>query len=377
MIAATSPPLRAIITRRPRPRHLRFAKQLARVVPGTALERRDLRLLQSVRADAVCHLTGVRRVPIPDDGIPVILHQALAASDAPYAAEFDVPLGIHGYRHAAYLRHGDDARRLLENPALRAVFVFSEWAKRSFALHFGEAVAAKCRVSYPLAYSQARFGSGPRHYDFCFISTQFRIKGGPELLRAFRAVRHSSAPEARLCVVSNLAEARAVLGDLHAFAGVEWREANLSEAAIADLLSESHCLVHPSLWDGFGVVVMEALAAGCALITTEMASSPELVTEGSGVMLAAPIGQVVGDISIPEFGNPRPFARLLDRLNLRRLEDALAEAMSSMVTDPDRRSRHQEAARALYTARFSRETWRTRMGADLRAAFPEYRLAAI
>jgi glycosyltransferase involved in cell wall biosynthesis len=119
------------------------------------------------------------------------------------------------------------------------------------------------------------------------------------------------------------------------------------------------------------VVVMEALAAGCALITTDMASFPELVAHGSGQMLTMPIGQVVGDVSIPEFGNARAFARLLDRLSLRRLEDGLTEAMSRMVADSDGRTRHQEAARALYISRFSREAWKTRMREDMRTAFPE------
>jgi glycosyltransferase involved in cell wall biosynthesis len=370
-IGAASPPLREIITGRPRPRHLRFAEALAELVPGRLLERRDLSLRQRVQTNAVCLLTGVRRVSVPGDGAPVVLHQGLAATDTPYAVEFDVPLAVHGYRYQAYLRHADKARRLMENPALRIIFVFSEWAKRSFAAHFGEETAAKCRVSYPLAFSQARFGSGSRRYDFTFISTQFQIKGGPELLRAFRAVRQSGAPEAKLCMVTNLREAMRLVGDIAAFPGVEWRDANLDQASIAHLLSDSHCLVHPSLSDSFGVVVMEALAAGCALITTDMASFPELVAHGSGQMLTMPIGQVVGDVSIPEFGNARAFARLLDRLSLRRLEDGLTEAMSRMVADSDGRTRHQEAARALYISRFSREAWKTRMREDMRTAFPE------
>ena len=372
MTVPASPPLIEVITGRPRPRHLRFAAELTELVPGAFLERRDLNLLQRVRTNAACRLTGVRVVSISNCGVPVMLHQALASTDIPHAVEFDVPLAIHGYRYGAYLRHADKARRLLENPALRVLFVFSEWAKRSFATHFGEEVGAKCRVSYPLAASQARFGSETRRYDFTFISTNFRIKGGPELLRAFAAVRQSGAWEAQLCVVTNLVEAKNLLGDLAAFPGVEWREANLDQAAIAHLLSESHCLVHPSLWESFGVVVLEALAAGCAVIATDIASLPEVVADGSGRVLVTPIGQVVGDISIPEFGNPRAFARLLNRLSLHRLEDALAGAMSELVADPVLMAHHQRAARAVYTARFSREVWRERMREDLRAAFPEF-----
>ena len=38
---------------------------------------------------------------------------------------------------------------------------------------------------------------------------------------------------------------------------LEWREANLSEEEIATLLTDTCCLVHPSLNDSFGVVVLK------------------------------------------------------------------------------------------------------------------------
>ena len=116
-----------------------------------------------------------REVNVPDCVTPLLLHQALTSAQRPYAAEFDVPLGIQCYRYSAYLRHRDRARRFLEDPALKVIFVFSEWARRSFAMHYGEQTAAKCRVSYPLAsdYSDASCKDRP---DFAFISTHFRVK---------------------------------------------------------------------------------------------------------------------------------------------------------------------------------------------------------
>jgi glycosyltransferase involved in cell wall biosynthesis len=371
MTARSSPPLVEVITGRPRPRHLRFAAALADLVQGTALERRDQSLYKRFRTNALCRLTGVRQVARPDVDVPVLLHQALATTDRPYAVEFDVPLAIHGYSYGAYLRHADRARRLLENPALRVMFVFSEWARRSFATHFGDIVGAKCRVSYPLAAPQARFGGQERKYDFTYISKQFRVKGGPELLRAFAAVRASGSPQACMCVVTDLDEARRSLGDLSVFPGVEWRESDLGQQAIADLLCASHCLVHPSLCESFGVVVLEAIAAGCAVITTTMASFPEVVAEGSGVLIDIPVSQVVGDVSIPQFSDARAFSQLLDRLNLRSLENNLAEAMSALAIDPARRARHQQAARSLFLKRYSLEAWRNGMTKNLADAFPE------
>ncbi len=364
-------PLHEIITGRPRPRHLRFASALAELLPGTKIERRDRSLMARLRINAVCRLTGIRQVAIPDSGPPVLLHQALTSVRRHYATEFDVPLGVHGYSYQTYLKHGDVARGLLEAPSLKSIFVFSEWARRSFALHYGDEVGAKCRISYPLAAPQAQFGGSVRRFDFTFISNNFRIKCGPELVRAFKAVRASGAPDARMCLVTDLDEARRLLGELTRFEGIEWRAANLDQAAIADLLCESHCLVHPTLAESFGVVVLEALAAGCAVITSAMASLPELVTKANGILLPVPFSTVVGEFPIPMFGNAAAFSRLMDRANLSALERDLTEAMVALATDSGLRARLQQGARDLYDQRFSRAAWLERMRVDLGAAFPD------
>jgi glycosyltransferase involved in cell wall biosynthesis len=369
--ANTLRPLHEIITGRPRPRHLRFAAAIAELAPGTVLERRDHSLMQRLRTNAVCRLSGVREVDVSDVENPLLLHQALTTSRSPYAAEFDVPLALHGYSYGGYLRYGDRARRLLEQPSLKILFVFSDWARRSFALHYGEAVDAKCRISYPLASMRSDASRNERRYDFAFIASGFRVKGGPELLRAFKAVRHSGAPNATMCVVTDLDEAKKSVGDLSAYAGVEWRSANLNEEAIAALLSETHCLVHPTMWDSFGVVVLEALAAGCAIIASDLASISEVVTKESGILLKLPIGQVVGDMTVPQFSIVRDFAELLDQMSLHAFERDLTAAMATMGTDTACRLKYREGARELYRRRFSLAAWKESMLANLKAGFPD------
>jgi glycosyltransferase involved in cell wall biosynthesis len=363
------PSLIEIMSGLPRPRHLRFAEAINNLVPGAMIERRYLNRWHRLHTNAGCYVTGIRQVGLSRDGTPTIVHQALADTTTPHAVEYDVPHGLHGYSYSAYLRHGGKARSLLENPAMRMLFVFSEWAKRSFALHFGEEVAARCRIAYPLASSHADDSKQARRYDFTFIATSFRAKGGPELLRAFRALRHS-IPNTTMCVVTNMAEAKSILGDLAAFPGVEWREANLDENGITALLADTHCLVHPTLWDSFGVVVMEALAAGCAIITSKMASLPEMVTPENGILLDLPAGLVVGDLTIPQFSNVHHFSAFLSRLSLRGFERDLTAAMAEVVGDMGRRANYQQAARELYRRRFSRAAWDEQMRVHLREAFP-------
>ena len=132
-----------------------------------------------------------------------------------------------------------------------------------------------------------------------------------------------------------------------------------------------YCLAHPTLSESFGVVVLEALAAGCAVITSAMASLPELVTKANGILLPIPLCIVVGDFSIPMFANASDFARLLNQANLSAFERDLTEAMVALATDPGLRARLQQGARDLYDQRFSRAAWLEGMRVDLGAAFPD------
>ena len=195
------------------------------------------------------------------------------------------------------------------------------------------------------------------------------------MLHAFESVRHLGAPNAKMCMVTNLNEAKETVGNLSNFAGVEWRAATLDEAAIARLLSQTHCLVHPTFWDSFGVVVLEALAAGCAVIASNMASLPEAVTKNNGILLALPIGQVVGDMTIPEFSDTRHFAELLSRLDLHGFERDLIAAMVDMATNPTRRSKYQEGARGSSPSTFLIRSVERKHALESPNSFPRFRFS--
>ncbi|HZT43004.1 MAG TPA: glycosyltransferase family 4 protein [Chthonomonadaceae bacterium] len=372
--AIAKPVMQEIFTGRMRPRHFRFSRALERLLGPDRLQviGRPPSKRTRIQMALGCRLRGFRTFSGEEGRLPCLLHQSLSRRTGPYLAEFDVPLALHNYQIRYHRASAGRARALLERSNLRAVLVFSEWARRSFGLYYGPEVEAKCRVVYPLASEYATpDGERERRYDFCFISTQFRIKSGPELVEAFGRLRRTRDEARTLCVVTDLAEARQLLGDLDRYPGITWREASLSEQEIAGLLADSRCLVHPSLAESFGVVVLEALAAGCALITTDIASFAEMAHPGrNGFLIPAPISSVTGDAFIMELGDARTFAAYLNTLSLHRVTDALEEAMEQMTADAGRLRAMMDASRALYTERFSEEAWQTTMRAILREAFP-------
>lgn len=363
-----------VLTGRMRPRHRRFHyafEQLCREV-GQPFRFRPVTWQQRLVMQVVTRWRGIRTLRLDEPGTLGLLHQALNRGSMPYMAEFDVPLAVHGYNIRAHRRSAADARRLMERPQLRALLTFSDWARRSFALHFGPEVGAKCRTVYPLAFEGAYCGNfDQRRYDFAFISTGFRIKSGPEVVRAFCRVRDQVNADVRLCVVTRLAQARTLLGDLDRYAGVEWREATLSETEIAALLADTRCLLHPSLSDSFGVVVLEALAAGCAVISSDIASFPELVNADNGWILRVPTAAVVGDSYITEFGNVEYHENYLNTLSLHQFEDALGERVLAFLAEPEQAKRMMMASHDLYQLRFSPQAWRRQVWQVLIEGFPE------
>jgi len=148
-------------------------------------------------------------------------------------------------------------------------------------------------------------------------------KGHRHLLDAFARLRAEMPPARLLLAGSGLqegalrAQAAALgLGEAVIFAG--FREDVDRVMAALDLV------VLPSLWEGFGLVLLEAMRAGRAIVATAVSAIPEIVVDGFTGVLVPP-----------------------------RDERALAAAMASLLRDPPRRAAMGEAGRARLRAAFS------------------------
>ncbi|AMR34071.1 glycosyl transferase family 1 [Mucilaginibacter sp. PAMC 26640] len=55
---------------------------------------------------------------------------------------------------------------------------------------------------------------------------------------------------------------------------------SLAHAEVLKLMRESDVLIFPSLFEGFGLVITEAMAQGTPVITTERTAGPDIITDG-------------------------------------------------------------------------------------------------
>jgi starch synthase len=102
-------------------------------------------------------------------------------------------------------------------------------------------------------------------------------KGVPYLLQAFAQVKH---PAKRLRLVGAISpEIKTLLARLPQ-QNVEFL-GSVPQAQLPKMMSESHVLVLPSIEDGFGLVLSQALACGCPILASTNTGGDDLITDGT------------------------------------------------------------------------------------------------
>lgn len=131
----------------------------------------------------------------------------------------------------------------------------------------------------------ARLGvQGP----FFVTVTNFKPhKNTARLVEAFRLLRQTY-PEISLAIIGADARGLArVLGDPRELAGENINVLGYQDdATVTALISQSVAFVYPSRYEGFGFPLVEAMAAGAAVVSSTAASLPEL--GGDAVLYADP-----------------------------------------------------------------------------------------
>jgi starch synthase len=118
--------------------------------------------------------------------------------------------------------------------------------------------------------------------------------------------------------------------------GVLWLERVLPRPQLVQVLSHSAVAVCPSVYEPFGLVNVEAMACGTAVVASDVGGIPEIVVDGeTGVLVHLELG------SDGQPADPDGFV------------GALAEAVNSLVAEPALAERMGAAGRKRAVAEFS------------------------
>lgn len=155
-------------------------------------------------------------------------------------------------------------------------------------------------------------------------------KGYPDLLAAFAKVRKQEP--AAILLIAGAGDARPALEARLAELGLEGDVRLLGlRDDVPDLLAAADLFVSASHWEGMPVAVLEAMGAGLPVVATAVGDVPEVVTEGTGILVPAQ--------------DPK----------------RLADAIGALLADEDRRRAFGQAGRARVNEHFSARTWTERV----------------
>jgi alpha-maltose-1-phosphate synthase len=160
-----------------------------------------------------------------------------------------------------------------------------------------------------------------------FVGRITRQKGVPVLLRAASGL----VPEAQLVLCAGAAdtpelgaEVTELVDGLRASrSGVIWIPEMLPRHEIVQLLTHATVFATPSIYEPLGIVNLEAMACGTAVVASRTGGIPEVVADGETGLLVPP-------------GEPEP----------------LAVALNALIRDPDRAAAMGQAGRKRAVAEF-------------------------
>ncbi|MFF6996889.1 glycogen synthase [Streptomyces sp. NPDC008313] len=167
-----------------------------------------------------------------------------------------------------------------------------------------------------------RVGLDPGRPYVLFVGRVTRQKGVPHLLRAVRDI--DPAAQVVLCAGAPDTpeidrEFRDLFDELSTVRrGVHWIPQMLPRADVVQLLTHAAVFVCPSVYEPLGIVNLEAMACGTAVVASRVGGIPEVVDDGRTGLLVP----VEDDF-----------------------EQRLAAALDSLVTDPEAARRMGEAGR--------------------------------
>lgn len=188
----------------------------------------------------------------------------------------------------------------------------------------------------------ASIGMDPYRPSVVFVGRITRQKGLPYLLRAAAVL----PPEVQLVLCAGAPDTQEIMAEVqegvrllqHTRQGVIWIERMLPRDELSAILTAATTFVCPSVYEPLGIVNLEAMACGAAVVGTATGGIPEVVDDRVTGRLV-PIEQVTDGTGTP--------------VDPDRYVDDLARTLTEVAMDPAQAAAYGEAGRSRAAREFS------------------------
>ncbi|MFD4670850.1 glycogen synthase [Lentzea sp. NPDC058450] len=272
---------------------------------------------------------------------------------------------LHGIPHVV-TAHSLEPRRPWKAEQLGGGYRISSWAERTAYEHADAVIAvsdgmrADVLDAYPAldpakvhvvrngidsnAYHPVREtdaltsrGIDPTKPIVAFVGRITRQKGLSHLV----AAAHEIDPEAQIVLCAGAPDTPEIAEEIRTAvselaekrAGVFWIQKMLQPAEVRQILSHATVFVCPSVYEPLGIVNLEAMACGTAVVASDVGGIPEVVVHGETGLLVH-----------------------YDEHDLSTYRHELAQAVNELITHPDRAQRFGAAGRTRAEQDFSWST---------------------
>lgn len=162
------------------------------------------------------------------------------------------------------------------------VSVASAFTKQSLQRLGASQPIAVTPYGFPVDEFQPKVAPARGRFRVLSVGTHDLRKGTPYLLEAWK---RAAIPDAELHLVGPLRLAKAFVDG---YAGLFQHSPHVPKASLGSHYASADLLVFPTLGDGFGLVIQEAMCTGTPVLTTPCGGGPECITDGQDGWLVPP-----------------------------------------------------------------------------------------